>query len=185
MLLWGFPCGAENKLLAVCFLRERRRREKTPCVRRRRERRRASAVGASRPEVRERHCVPIDQTSFVIWGVNRVLNPAANSPIQNSRTHASGRGSGCSFFDERPSRTGAPCEAPAHWPFFLKSLDTLPDMCYSDSDFIRWELKTCALFLAECLKETGISKGNGTFLWFGMPCKKATRSAIPFDRPAP
>ena len=52
----AFPYGAESKLLAVRFLRERRRREKTLCVRRRREktlcvrrrreRRCASAVGA-------------------------------------------------------------------------------------------------------------------------------------------
>ena len=54
----AFPYGAESKLLAVRFLRERRRREKTLCVRRRREktlcvrrrreRRCASAVGAKR-----------------------------------------------------------------------------------------------------------------------------------------
>ena len=44
----AFPYGAESKLFAVCFLRGRRRHEKTPCVRRRRERHCVPAVGAKR-----------------------------------------------------------------------------------------------------------------------------------------
>ena len=66
----AFPYGAESKLLTACFRRERRRREKTPCVRRRRERHCVPAKDAARLQFME--IVDISHTVFYTENDKRI-----------------------------------------------------------------------------------------------------------------